>query len=139
MTLQGQYIIPQVDVTVSGDYRYVSGQTYTAQGRATEYLIDPTGSQNDPNNLAPFNQGRVRYFIERRGSRRLDATNNLNLRAEKFFSFEGGSRLGVFADIFNVFNKGEDTDVSVTYGRTLGDTVAFSSPRVTRLGVRYTW
>jgi hypothetical protein len=137
--VQGQYITPRVDVTVSADYRYFSGQTYAAEGLASEYLIDPDGSPNDPNNLARFNQGRVRYFVDERGSKRLDATNNLNMRAEKFFSFEKGSRLGLFADIFNVFNKGEDTAVNVRYGRRFGDTVAFSSPRVTRLGVRYTW
>ena len=135
VTLQGQYIIPKIDVTVSADYRYVSGQTYTAQGRATDYLSDP----NDPNSLTPFNQGSVRYFIEPRGSRRLDATNVLNLRAEKFFSFEKGGRLGVFGDVFNVFNTGEDTSVGVRFGSTLGDTVTFSSPRTTRVGLRFTW
>ena len=136
VTLQGQYIIPKIEVTVSGDYRYVSGQTFTPVDRSTSFL-------SDPNDLGSptigFNQGRVRFFSEPRGSRRLDPTNNLNFRAEKFFSFEGGTRLGVFADIFNVFNTGEDTEVNANVSSTFGDAVAFSPPRTVRLGLRYNW
>ncbi len=135
ITIQGQYIIPKVDVTVSADYRYVSGQTFAPVARATEFLTDP----NDPNSATPFNQGRVRYFNKPRGSDRLDATNNLNFRAEKFFAFNGGTRLGVFGDVFNVFNKGEDTEVQTAFGDTFGDARSFSLPRVVRLGVRYNW
>lgn len=139
VTLQGQYVIPRIEVTVSGDYRYVSGQTYTPVAVAGSFMIDPNGDPADPDNLTLFNQGPVRFFTESRGSRRLDATNVLNLRAEKYFSFTGGSRLGVFADVFNVFNTGEDTTVNTVIGDTFGDTRTFSLPRVWRLGVRYSW
>ncbi len=136
ITIQGQYIIPKVDVTVSADYRYFSGQTFAPVARVTDYLVDP----NDPGGATmPLNQGRVRYFNKPRGSDRLDSTNNLNFRAEKFFAFNGGTRLGIFGDVFNVFNKGEDTEVQTNFGSTFGDARSFSPPRQVRLGVRYNW
>src|SRR5262249_3206585 len=116
ITVQGEYVIPKIEVRLSTDYRYVSGQTYTKVARALHYMIDPAGDPNDPSNLADFNQGRVRYFAEPRGQRRLDATSILNFRLEKILPFKGGTHMGVFADAFNLMNRGEDLSVITRRG-----------------------
>ncbi len=138
ITIQGQYVIPSIEVTLSADYRYASGTTFNATDRATCFLIDP----NDPSTCTgSFTQApSVTYRVESRGSRRLDATNVLNLRAEKYFSLKGGTRLGIFADAFNLFNAGEDTGVQTRRSSpSFLDPTTFAEPRVIRIGGRYEW
>jgi hypothetical protein len=77
--------------------------------------------------------------MEPRGSRRLDAVNNLDFRGEKIIPFGGGSKLMIFSEIFNVFNKGEDTARSIRQGSSFGDARLFSAPRTFSLGMRYTF
>ncbi|HEY3174870.1 MAG TPA: TonB-dependent receptor [Candidatus Polarisedimenticolia bacterium] len=133
--IQGYYQVPKAEVGLSLIYVYYSGRTYTQVGRATCFLADPM----DPNSCSESFNGAtsVRYFTEPRGSRRLDPYSNLDFRAEKFFPFEGGSKLGVFANVFNVFNKGEDTAQFIRQGSSFGDTRFFSSPRTFSVGMRY--
>jgi len=89
------YQIPKADVMVSAFYRNVSGRTYTpfAQLSSTEMAGYPSSSWRRPL-LAP------------RGSYRLPTEKVLDLRFEKIFRIGGrGDRLGLFADITNVFNE----------------------------------
>ena len=74
---------------VAGIYRYVTG---AAWGR--EFIATGLG------------QGNESILTEPRGTRRVDAINNLDLRAEKTIPLGAKSRVGIIADIFNVTNQG---------------------------------
>ena len=83
-----------------------------------------------------FPQGSVRYFAEQRGSRRLPAKNELDLRAEWRRKIQQGE-LGLMLDVFNVTNQGRATEVEDRTGPNLGEPQTFNSPRNFRLGLRY--
>ena len=91
----GSWLIPTVEVNLSGYYRYLSGRTYTPFQRFGSSSINwPTSAGRQP-------------FLEPRGGRRLDAESNLDLRIEKVFKFGGAAdRVSIYADIQNVFNEG---------------------------------
>jgi len=76
-------------------------------------------------------------LVERRGTRHLDAVNQLDLRLEK--TWRPGSRLGrlgVFADVFNVGNQGVALSLTNQSGPNLGVPQTWTEPRMLRLGVR---
>ena len=114
-------------VTISTVYRYTSGQTWAR--RAT---------------IRDLNQGFSRIWMEPRGSRRLPAINNLDLRVEKLVALGPSLRLGISAELFNVTNQGVPNSdvsfpVSVDSGPFLGVPTAWVDPRLLRLGVRLTF
>jgi hypothetical protein len=128
--LQAQYVVPQWNMTFSGNYWYITGDTWTKRDNCL--LVDNGAGGTD---CYDFNQGNVRFFAEPRGSERLPARNEVDLRAEWFHEFHG-SRLGLMVDVFNVFNQYRPTDVS-TIGSTIGQAETVSFPRSIRLGMRY--
>ena len=114
-------------VTLGAVYRYTSGQTWAR--RAT---------------FRNLNQGFSQIWMEPRGSRRLPAINNLDLRMEKLVALGRSLRLGISADVFNVTNQGVPNSdvsfpVSVDSGPFLGVPTAWVDPRLLRLGVRLTF
>jgi outer membrane receptor protein involved in Fe transport len=128
--LQGTYIIPQINLRLSGNYTYYSGDTYTL--RSSNVIVDGERYQ--------FNQGSFLYFGEPRGSRRLDSKNELDVRAEWFFH-PGSSdhEIGLFVDVFNVFNDARVTSVDTRAGAPFETPLTANAPRRYRLGVRYTF
>jgi len=91
----GTWIVPKIEVNLSGYYRFLSGRPYTPFQRfGTGDINWPTRAGREP-------------FLEPRGSRRRENETNLDLRVEKIFNISDFGRLAVFADIQNVFN--EDT------------------------------
>ncbi len=122
----GGYRLPWWGGTmVSGVYRYMTGQAW---GRTAI--------------VRGFTQGQQRIRIEPQGTRRLDAINRLDLRLEKMFGIPNrGTTLGLFLDVFNVWNQGvHDSDVTNAVidvsGPQLGEPSAWVDPRTLRLGVR---
>lgn len=110
--------------TVSGIYRNMTG---SAWGRT----FAATG----------LRQGTPQILAEPRGTRRVDAINNLDMRVEKVVPVGGSRRLGVFADVFNVANQGvPDSDVATPVftgsGPNLGLPLVWRSPRQLRLAIR---
>lgn len=110
--------------TFSGVYRYMTG---SAWGRT----FVATG----------LGQGVEQILAEPRGTRRVDAIKNLDLRLEKTVALRGNRRLGVFGDVFNVLNQGvPDSDwpipVLTTSGPALGMPVAWRPARQLRLAAR---
>jgi outer membrane receptor protein involved in Fe transport len=130
--LQGTYLIPRVHLSLSANYTYYSGTTWTP--RTTCLLVqDSDGSKS----CHDFPQGVVRYFAQARGSQRLPAWNQLDLRGEWQLPISNGNA-GLFLDIFNVTNQGVATRVSDRVGSaTYGQPTRFTTPRNYRLGVRY--
>jgi carboxypeptidase family protein/TonB-dependent receptor-like protein len=93
--LQAAFEVPRIGVAAGAYFRSLSGGHYTAyqvRGRS--------GAVED-----------ALLFLEPRGARTLPWQNLLDLRLEKFFTTPAG-RLGLYADVTNVFNASTVTDVS---------------------------
>lgn len=84
--IQGTYVLP-FDINFNVYFRGITGSAWTTQYRTTRY-----------------NQGRITFFAEPRGSNHYPMQKILDLRLEKVFTLAKKYRLGVMADIFNVFN-----------------------------------
>jgi hypothetical protein len=116
--VMGTYQIPKIELGVSAYYRYLSGTTYAAYQRFSRSQVN-----------WPSSTGRQPY-IEARGDRRLPDQSYLDLRVEKFFDLgAGASRIAVFGDLQNVFNKGTVTDANGRYP-TVSTGVPTSDPNV---------
>ena len=99
------YEIPKVDVMVSAFYRNVSGRTYTpfAQLSSTQIPGLPASSWRRP-------------LLASRGSYRLPKESILDLRIEKILKIGSkGDRIGLAADITNVFNRTVITGAQTRY------------------------
>ena len=112
--------------TIGAIYRYTSGQAWARRA----FMV--------------FGGGGDAIKVEPRGSRRLPAINNLDLRIEKLIPVGRSARLGVSADLFNVTNQAvpnSDVDfpVNVFSGPNLGDPWSWRDPRLLRIGVRMTF
>jgi hypothetical protein len=106
-------------VNVSGVYRYLSGRPWARN-------VGGLGPQ----------VGAVVY-VEPRGTRQMHAIHTLDLRLEKTFKPSAkAATVGVFADVFNVWNQGVETTVNNTSGPNLGVPNSWSDPRSLRAGVR---
>ncbi|MFQ5721424.1 MAG: TonB-dependent receptor plug domain-containing protein, partial [Candidatus Aminicenantales bacterium] len=128
----GSYDIPVIDVSIGFDFRYESGDRYTKQ-----ILLDP---DIDPDPVADWWTRDVTILAEPRGSYRLPAMKNLNLRAEKYFQW-GEIKVGVLVDVFNVFNWDTVAWVETYYDPwsefQFGYVWDIQSPRAFKLGFRF--
>ena len=102
------YKVPKLEVGFNAYFRSLSGGRYTPFQR-----VPPTVRPADP----------FIAFLEPRGSRELPWLNTLDLRIEKIIT-RGDDRLGLYADITNVFNAGTVTDVE----RSANDPASFEMP-----------
>jgi hypothetical protein len=117
--IQGSIILPW-DINFGFNYSYITGNTYNRwlyvsglhQG-ATSILADPAGSKY-----------------------RFKAQSNLDVRLQKDFKLGSKVKLGVLADVFNLFNAGTIDDVITDAGPEFGNTVNIVYPRRFRLGLR---
>jgi len=128
--LQGTYQIPDWHLSFSGNYTFTTGDTYML--RSNCLLVD--GDCYD------FNQGSLRFYGEPRGSRRLDDASNLDLRAEWFYPIgQKDGELGLFLDVFNVFNESRVTEVEDRAGAAFETPLSVNQPRTYRMGIRYSF
>lgn len=89
-------------------------------------------------------QGFETILAEPRGTRRVEAVNNLDLRVESTLQLGGGRNLSVFGDVFNVTNQGAPdsdwvTPVFTMSGPSLGLPTVWRHPRHVRVSVRLTF
>ena len=126
--IQGTYVLP-FDINFNAYFRGITGNAWTTQLR--------TGR---------FNQGRITFFTEPRGSNHYPMRKVLDLRLEKIFTIARKYRLGVMADIFNVFND----DTVTSWGTRIGydwnegdypstdghELYSIGQPRQARVGLR---
>lgn len=130
--LMGGVRIPKVEVSLNAYYRGISGLPYAADIAVSGSTLNRPGTST--------------IFIEPRGSRRMPFFHQVDLRAEKVFEFDV-HRLGLFADVQNLFNKETMTNVQTRYpSRSIsGNSVAFGSPtaiqgaRQITLGARWSF
>jgi outer membrane receptor protein involved in Fe transport len=132
--LQGSYVFPKIGLSLSGNYTFHSGDTWTR--RSDCLLTDDNGDGTEQCHVFP--QGPFRYFAEPRGSRRLPSRSEFDLRAEWFHNFPAG-RLGLMADVFNAFNQVRATAVEDRDGLGLGNATKLNLPRTVRVGARFSW
>jgi len=120
LKLQGTY---QFDfgLGVSGLYRFRSGNRYT---RELPVVGLPQG---------PFS---VR--AESRGASTTDSLSVLDLRLEQGIDTASG-RFGLIVDVFNLFNASPTVHEGAITGVNYGQPLSIVSPRVARIGLRYTW
>lgn len=131
--LQGMYLGPW-GIMISGYYRYLDGERWTRTIRSGDLGLSLT-------------QGTTTIYAEPRGSRKMAPLSLLDLRLEKRFNLpsKAGS-VGLFVDVFNVFNVAIPTSVWSRSSSTtiinnkvvqFGDLTAITDPRIFRLGFRY--
>jgi hypothetical protein len=132
LKVQGTYVLP-LDIHFNAAFSYITGNTYSRRIRPR------------------LPQGRRYIKTEERGSRRYPDRMNLDLRLEKTFLISDKYRIGLMADIFNVFN--DDTVTSwgtrVDYdwtphefdssapGPDGHEVYRLVFPRAVRLGIRF--
>ena len=87
LKIQGTYILP-LDIHLSAYFRAITGEAWTRRYRT-----------------ARFNQGRITFFTEPRGSNHYPIYKILDVRLEKTFMLAEKYRLGLMVDVFNVFNS----------------------------------
>ena len=130
--LQGTYAIPKWNLSLSGNYTFLTGNTFTR--RVNCFVLRET----DTRCFNGFEQTLGRYYGEQRGSQRLPNRNEIDLRAEWGPKIAGG-KIGIILDVFNVTNQGRATAVETRDGGNFGNATEFNAPRQYRLGFRYTF
>jgi Carboxypeptidase regulatory-like domain/TonB dependent receptor len=127
--LDGTYRLPAFGgFNVSAVYRYTTGMAW---GRVAT--------------IRGLAQGNETVRIQPIGTLRTDPINNVDFRVEKTFPLGSNDRrVGVYLDLFNLTNQGViDNGVSggviSTSGSTLGNPNNWISPRIARLGLRFTF
>ena len=123
INVQGTWLLPAWGgVGLSASYRYLSGGAW---GRTVQI----TGLQ----------QGINVVRIEPRGTRRVDAGNVLDVRIEKTFPLgSSGRTLGIYADVFNITNRGVPLALGVVdaSGATFGQPSGWAAPRTAQVAAR---
>ncbi|MDH5706489.1 MAG: carboxypeptidase regulatory-like domain-containing protein [Candidatus Aminicenantes bacterium] len=130
--IQGTYILP-LDIHLTAYFRAITGNSWTRRYRTQR-----------------FNQGRITFLTEPRGSNHYPIYKLLDLRLEKTFMLAEKYRFGFMFDVFNVFNADTitywgtriDYDWLLTtdpdyYTSTEGhNLLGIVSPRQVRIGIR---
>lgn len=137
--LQGTYILPRTNLTLSANYTFHSGDTWTPRD---DCLLTDDGNGVLSDGILDcheFPQGPVTYFAEPRGSRRLPARNEIDLRIGWEHNFAQQYDLGVYLDIFNLTNQSRPTEVEPKVGEGFGEPANLNFPRNARLGLNFSW
>jgi hypothetical protein len=109
---------------ISGTYRYITGNAWGRRADVTD-----------------LDQGRETVRIEPRGTRRVDAANNIDLRVEKTIPLGDNRSFGVFFNFYNLNNQGvadndSDRPLQDLSGSSFGDPRFWIDPRSVRIGAR---
>ena len=107
------YVIPKIDVNVSGTWRSDSGDELRADYVVTSAIAQPSLGR-------PLSSGNVTVNLVPRGTLYGARVNNFDLRIAKILRF-GGTRAQFGADIYNLLN----TDVVTSYNN------GYSAPTAT--------
>jgi hypothetical protein len=112
-------LTPLGGARLSGVYRLQSGRPWA---RSAAFGIQTGG---------------VPIFVEPRGARQTPAVNTMDLRVEKTWKrSSSAAKLGVFVDVFNVWNQGVALRINNASGPNLGVPTQWLDPRTVRAGAR---
>ena len=134
----GGYQIPVVDVALNAYFKAVSGQTWTPFQRLATSVLGtglPSSTWRQP-------------LLTPRGQFRMPFDRAIDVRVEKVFKI-GDDRLGLYADMLNLFNTTVITGIQNRYPNVVvtgisapivgGAPGAVSAPRQVNLGARWTF
>ena len=85
-----------------------------------------------------LNYGAQTIQVETESTRRQDNVTLVDVRAEKGFSL-GNRRVGLFLDLFNIFNSNPEQEIVQTSGASFLRPIVIVGPRVARLGAKFEW
>ena len=139
LKLQGTWVIPSHHLSISGNYTFHSGDTWTPR---TDCLLTDDGNGVIGDGILgchTFPQGPFTYLAEPRGRRRLSPRNELDLHVEWYHDFAGDRRMRLFADAFNLNNQARATQVETLVGPELGTPATENFSTNIRFGLGFTW
>jgi hypothetical protein len=110
------YVVPMIDVQVSGTWRSDPGPELAANYVVTSAVAQPSLGR-------PLSSGNVTVNLVEPGTLYGARLNNIDLRIAKIFRF-GGTRTQVGVDIYNMLN----TDVVTAYNNGYSPTGAWLTP-----------
>ena len=137
--LQGTYNIPSINFSISTNYTYHTGDTWTP---ISDCLLTDDGNGVIGDGIVDcheFPQGPVTYFAESRGSRRLPARNEIDLHVEWQYDVAQVGSLTLEVDTFNLNNQTRATEVEPLIGEELGQPATINFPRNIRFGIGFAW
>lgn len=127
--VQGTYVIPKIELSVNVYYHGITGNAWTTRYRTSR-----------------FNQGRITFFVEPRGSNHYQMDHQIDIRLEKIFTFASKYRLGLMVDVFNLLNSDTITSwgtrwmydwIPTSYPSTMGHQLyGIVNARQARVGIR---
>ena len=83
-----------------------------------------------------INYGTQRILAESISSQRQDNIAIVDIRAEKFFRFSAGRRLGVFGDVYNLTNSDAAQNITWNSGSAYLQPVSIIGPTIMRFGIK---
>lgn len=125
--LSGTYLVPIVDVAVSGSFLRNTGYP-----RHFVYEVTPTI-------LSGLTRSSQNVRINRRGDERLPSVLLLDLRIARPIQFANGRTFQPQIDIFNVTNNDAIVDMVNTIGSRFGFPSEILAPRIFRVGFSVTF
>jgi hypothetical protein len=120
------------DIRVSPVVRYQLGNPWGRRAAYTSY-IGPDGRS------VAFNQGTVYVWMEEQNSRRRPNVTLIDFRAEKTFRLVRGMSAGVMFDLFNILNSNAMVNTTDLTGANFNKWIEILTPRIFRLGARFTF
>lgn len=121
--IMGSYVLPVIDITVSGFYQFLSGAPFTRTVNAASAL-----GRN-------LNQGNVPALAGERNADSLDSQHLLDMRVGYDLPLRGAN-LSLALDIFNALNANTVTRINAVSGPAYGRVIDFIPPRILRVGAR---
>ena len=88
---------------------------------------------------AGLNYGTQIILVEPIGTRRQDKVSVVDFRAEKQVRFATKARLGLFVDLFNVFNSNTPVNINWRSGASFEKATTVLGPRIAKFGVKFDW
>jgi len=137
--IQGTYEFERPSLWLSANWTYYTGDTYTKKSECL--LVDDDLDPITPPVCYDFTQsavfGKVRYFAEERGSRRLPGFNEINARLEWKPKLGNKGRFGVILDVFNLLNHTQVTERRDRDNGFFDEDLSWNVGRNLRVGARY--
>jgi hypothetical protein len=137
----GIYMVaPKYQIVANGLYEAIWGINISANIVARQGFAEPFFQSNVATG-DPLGRKNV-LLVPQVDAFRLPAVTSLDGRIEKAFRF-GSSKLAIDFDVFNLLNAGtvlgKQYDVRLTGPTGFGQTLEIMSPRIARVGVRFTF
>jgi outer membrane receptor protein involved in Fe transport len=106
--------------------------------RVSPLLRHQSGNNFGRTFVATLNYGSVTTLAEPFNANRIGSASIVDIRAEKSFTVVQ-RHLGLFFDVYNIFNANPETNLSATSGATWLRPLTIVPPRIAKVGVKFDW